>query len=241
MKAKLNFSPWFVYGVTVFLWVYTYFDKERRLLYGVHTYREYGIIESATVIFLFLAILLYLLCLKKAEPPWEKGWLLILAAGSFYFLGEEISWGYHFFHYHFSDSWRALNAQKEPNLHNLKGIWGIFFDKLPRQLLSIGTVIGGLLGAYAARRRSWPKNRTLRRLIPPSHTLFVAVSASLVSVPEKVGEHLLSEMPAWLKLGNASGELKECLLAFFILLYAYGLFCKFSPFYSKGKGGHRTF
>jgi len=28
---------------------------------------------------------------------WEKLWLLILATGAIYFLGEEISWGYHLF------------------------------------------------------------------------------------------------------------------------------------------------
>ncbi|OPY90344.1 MAG: hypothetical protein A4E72_00702 [Syntrophus sp. PtaU1.Bin208] len=233
MKEKRNFAPWFVYGVTLFFWVYTYLDKARSLSGGVHLYREYGLVENATNVMLLLAILLYLLCLKKAESLWEKGWLLILAAGAFYFLGEEISWGYHFFHYNVDDSWRALNDQKEPNLHNLKGIWEILFDKLPRQLLSIGTVIGGLLGAYAARRRSWPKNRALHRLIPSGHTLFVAVSANLVSVPERIGEHLLSEMPRWLKLGNDAGELKECFLALFILLYAHGLFRRFSSLQSR--------
>jgi hypothetical protein len=133
-----------------------------------------------------------------------------------------------------NEEWMALNDQKEPNLHNLKGIWEILFDKLPRQLLSIGVVIGGLLGLYADRRGSWPKERWLRRLIPSGDILFVAVAANVVSLPERIGEHLFAEMPKWLVLGNASGELKECLLALFILLYAYGLFRSFSP---SSKGG----
>lgn len=110
---------------------------------------------------------LFLVCLKKAECFWEKLWLLILAAGAVYFLGEEISWGYHLLGYDVNEEWMALNDQKEPNFHNLTGAWEIVFDKLPRQLLSVGVVLGGLLGAYADRRESWPNRPFLRRLIPP--------------------------------------------------------------------------
>ena len=43
-------------------------------------------------------------------------------------------------------------------------------------------------------------------------------------------------MPKSLVLVNASGELKECLLALFILLYAYRLFLRFSPSFKGRKG-----
>lgn len=139
---------------------------------GTGRYREHGLIENATNLLLLAAIILFLLCQKKAELLWEKLWLLILAAGAIYFLGEEISWGYHLFGFDVNEEWMALNDQKEPNLHNLRGIWEILFDKLPRQLLLIGAEIGGLLGVYADRRGAWPGNSSLRRLIPPGiHSL----------------------------------------------------------------------
>ncbi len=224
MRKRAYFPPWVVYGITLFLWVYTYFAHVRSITGGGGVYREYGLIENVTALMLLVAVILFLVCLKKTETPWEKGWLLILAVGAIYFLGEEISWGYHFFHYDIDADLVALNDQQEPNLHNLTGTFEILFDKVPRQLLSIGIVIGGVLGCVADRKLSWPKNASVRRLIPSGSTLFVAVVANIVSVPEKIAERVFSETPQWLMLGNDSGELKECLIAFFILLYAYGMY-----------------
>lgn len=227
MKKRIHFPVWLIYGITVFLWIYTYLEHVNSMADGGRVYREYGLIENVTALMLFAAIMLFLLCLKKTEWLVEKVWMLILTAGAIYFLGEEISWGYHFFHYNVDVNLAVLNDQQEPNLHNLTGIYEILFDKLPRQLLSICIVIGGLLGLIADRRDSWPQSASLRRMIPSGDTFFVAVVANVVSVPEKIGDHILSETPQWLMLGNASGELKECLLAFFILLYAYGVLSSF--------------
>lgn len=223
MKKRIHIPTWLVYGVPIVLLVHTYCEHIYSLSSGVRIYREYGLVENATAFMLFVAIILSLLCLKKAISLWEKVWLLIIAVGSFYFLGEEISWGYHFFHYDIGDQWIGLNDQKEPNLHNLTGTWEIIFDKLPRQLLSVGVIIGGLMGVFADRLDSLRKNRLLRRLTPSGDTLFVGVLANVVSVPEKILTYILAYPPKWLVLGNASGELKECLLALFIMLYPYGI------------------
>ncbi|MEN6321838.1 MAG: hypothetical protein ABFD82_24230, partial [Syntrophaceae bacterium] len=73
------------------------------------------------------------------------------------------------------------------------------------------------------RKESWPKNTSLRQLIPSGDTLFVAIIANFVSAPEKIVTHILTKAktPNWLLIGNDAGELKECLLALFIMLYAY--------------------
>jgi hypothetical protein len=226
MTKSIHSPAWLVYGVTVALWIYTYIDHMNSLSSGAPVNREYGLIENATAFFLFLAIIFFILCLKKSQSLGEKMWLLILIVGSVYFLGEEISWGYHYFHYDVSDTWMGVNDQGEPNLHNLKGPWEIIFKNLPRQLLSIGVIIGGLLGIIADRKASWPKNISLRLLIPSGDTLFVAIIANVVSAPEKIFTHILTKAktPHWLLLGNDAGELKECLLALFIMLYAYKIF-----------------
>jgi hypothetical protein len=226
MTKSIHSPAWLVYGVTVALWIYTYIDHMNSLSSGAPVNREYGLIENATAFFLFLAIIFFILCLKKSQSLGEKMWLLILIVGSVYFLGEEISWGYHFFHYDVGEKWSSVNEQKEPNLHNLGAIWGIIFKELPRQLVSIAVVIGGLLGVVADRTESWPKNTSLRQLIPSGDTLFVAIIANVVSAPEKIFTHILTkaQTPKWLLLGNDAGELKECLLALFIMLYAYKFF-----------------
>jgi len=167
VSKRIHFPLWFACGLPVLLWVYTYVEKINSVFNGPEVYREHGLVENATNLFLLAAIVLFLVCLKKAELLWEKLWLLILAAGAIYFLGEEISWGYHLLGYDVNEEWMALNDQKEPNFHNLTGAWELVFDKLPRQLLSVGVVLGGLLGVYADRRESWPNRPFLRRLIPP--------------------------------------------------------------------------
>ena len=238
MKKSIHIPAWLVYVIPVVLWIYTYLDHMNALSNGVQVNREYGLIENVTNIMLFVAIIFFLLCLKKAQSLWEKMWLLILAVGTFYFLGEEISWGYHFFHYDVGEKWIGMNEQKEPNLHNLGEIWGIIFKELPRQILSIGVVIGGLLGVFADRKKSWPKNTSLRQLIPSGDTLFVAIVANVVSAPEKIVTYILTKTktPNWLLLGNDAGELKECLLALFIILYAYKILRNYSYTFLKEKG-----
>ncbi len=81
----------------LFLWVCTYIDNMGLTPVGMQTYREFGLVENATALLLFVAIIFFLLCLKKAKPFWVRLRIVILAVGSIYFLGEEISWGYHFF------------------------------------------------------------------------------------------------------------------------------------------------
>ncbi len=227
MNGKNRFPVWLVYVLPVVLWGYVYAANGYFLLTNARVYREYGLIENLTALVLLVAIFYFLLCLRRAGALWEKGWFLVLSVGTVYFLGEEVSWGYHLFNFQPTEVWEEINDQGEPNLHNLTGVWEVLFDKLPRQLLSVGVVIGGLLGWRAHRCRGWPSSPSLRRLIPAGETLFIAVIGNLVSVPEKIADHLLSTTPGWLVLGNASGELKELFLALFIVLYAYVMWRKF--------------
>ncbi len=222
MKTDQTFPSWLVYGVPIVLWIYVYVEHVYGFL-SKNGYREYGLIENLTAIILFVSIVYFIFCLKKMHSFCGKAWILTLILGATYFLGEEISWGHHIFNYTISDQWASINDQKEPTLHNLKGVWEIFFDNIPRQLLSAGVLIGGLLGWWKNRKADWPPEKTLRQLIPEGNTLFITVIAYLTYAPEKILEHVLSKMPNWLVIGNDAGELQECLLAFFIMLYAYNI------------------
>lgn len=227
MKKINSFPLWLVYGVPIALWIYAYVEHGYCLWKQITINSEYGLIENVTALALLVSIMFFLMCLKYAEASWEKAWILILAVGSFYFLGEELSWGYHFIGYHVDDQLRAVNDHGETNLHNLKGAWAVIFSTIPRQLLSIGVVVGGLLGYWADRRDNWLKNRALRRMIPQGNTLFMAIAASLISVPQKIMEQVLREVPKIFELTEPR-ELKECFLALFIALYAYSIWKRFS-------------
>ena len=212
-----------VVGMPLLLWIYTYIENAVALYTELPVYREYRLIENMTVVILLVAVISLVFSFKQAALIREKIWLALLSAGAVYFLGEEISWGYHIIPHSTAPRVPGLNDQGEPNLHNLGGIWELVFDKLPRQCLSVGVIIGALLGIRAERWPGWPRSLRLRRLLPAGNTLYVAILASIVSVPEKILEHLMAAPPEWLILGNNAGELKECLLALFIAFYAYGL------------------
>ncbi len=221
--TRYRLPAWLAFGLPLALWIYTYIDHGFSLSSGLNVYREYRLIENLTVAFLLLAIIFLVLCFKQTMSRVEKIWIAVLCLGAIYFMGEEISWGYHFMSHPPVGPWEGINEQGEPNLHNLPGIYGTVFDRLPRQLLSIGVIVGGLLGLWVDRREEWPRTSLLRRLVPGGDTWLVAVLASLVAVPEKVLNNFLVRTPQIFVLGNDAGELKECLLALFIAFYAYGL------------------
>jgi len=183
---ETRIEPLIAYGVPIGLWVYVYVEKVFFLLTGIRVYREYGLIENLTVLALLVAVVYLALSWVRIKTLWPIAWLTLLLVGAIYFAGEEISWGYHFFDYPLADHWARINDQGEPNLHNLTGEFEILFDKLPRQLLSIGVVAGGLLGWWADRKGGLEHIGVWRRMIPPGNTLLMAVIANLVSVPEKI-------------------------------------------------------
>lgn len=226
MKENYKFSPWLVYGVPIALWIYAYLEHGYCIWTGTTINSEYGLIENVTVLALIIAFIYFLFCLKNAKESWAKAWIVILALGTFYFFGEEISWGQHFLGYYTNDQWKAMNDHGETNLHNLTGLAGVIFNTIPRQILSIGVIIGGFLG-YWAEKNDWPENTSLRRVIPRGNTLFMAITASLISVPQKIMEQVLPEVPKIFELTEPR-ELKESFLAIFIALYAYSIWQRYS-------------
>jgi len=107
--------------------------------------RESGIIENTTVLFLVIAIGYCVASLSRlnrpALPGFLKAWLFILILGAAYFALEEISYGQHLFGWGTAETWKELNDQDETNLHNVHSL----FDQVPRALLSLGILIGGVL------------------------------------------------------------------------------------------------
>jgi len=78
---------------------------------------------------------------RPALPGFLKAWLFILILGAAYFALEEISYGQHLFGWGTAETWKELNDQDETNLHNVHSL----FDQVPRALLSLGILIGGVL------------------------------------------------------------------------------------------------
>lgn len=186
----------------------------RHVLFG-----ESGLVEWLTVVFLAVAIF-YTLAALRARPRagWFTAYLAVFALGAVYFAGEELSWGQHVFGWSTPEGWADFNDQGETNLHNS---WPLF-DQAPRLALSLAALIGGIGVPLYRRRRGIapPPPGCWAGLWPTMVCLPVAALALGVSVFDDIVE-TLGIAPRWLDV--SAGELKECLLALFIMIYIASL------------------
>ncbi|MCA1963086.1 MAG: hypothetical protein LDL31_03965 [Prosthecobacter sp.] len=180
--------------------------------------REQGLLENLTALLLLAALVLFLRSFSASRGTglWRI-WLLGLACGAFFFLGEEVSWGQHYFGWQTPEPLRSLNRQGEVNLHNLRGIAGELLGHGCSAALSLAVALGGLGGLLARLPGARLQHFFAPWLLPPLGCAPVAALSVLVRLPR-----LMVEDPGTLPLfyGQAMGELKECLQALFILLYA---------------------
>ena len=199
--------------------------------------KESGAVENITAVILALALLLTisiffqyrtktkLLILDSNTVLLFRGftlsWLVVYALGCVYFLGEEISWGQHLFDWSTPDAWLAVNDQQETNLHNTSAL----LDQVPRFLLTLGIVIGGLIYPLSVRNQQSSESdlSSLFSLIMPSvHCVTAASTVLLITVHDKIYSLLQIDMPAFLQIND--GEVKESLIAMFILVYIYDFY-----------------
>ncbi len=203
--------------VPVFVAVMPYIARFISLDTDRYMYTELGIIENITVVALLVAIIACFLFLKASTDfKFLKIWMIIFLLGSIYYAGEEISWGQHYFGWGTPESWQSVNDQQETNLHNTAAI----FDQIPRTLLSIAALIGGvLIPIYRRFKKHIPdKNSFFDWLFPTYVCIPAALLSLLVSWHEKLYKLLDINIPVVLDI--RAGETKECLLALFMMVYA---------------------
>jgi len=99
---------------------------------------ENGFVENLQCLFLILSIFF----LIKARFIYKEiklinFFLIIQIIGLTYYLGEEISWGQHFFNWSSPEWFISNNNQNETNIHNISNI----FDQLPRSLVLLWCAI----------------------------------------------------------------------------------------------------
>ena len=218
MNKDINKLVWLVLPIAVAAMTYV-----ARLI-GPHTdrvmYRETGLIENLTVIFLLVAIVATVLFLisNRTRHQLLNVWMGIFLLGAIYYAGEEISWGQHLFGWGTPEQWTEVNDQHETNLHNTHAI----FDQIPRTLLLLGAFIGGaLIPLYRRFKHHVHDENSLFDWILPT---FVCVPAGLLTVLvswQKIFEISGGEIPVALDI--RAGETKECMLALFLMMYALSI------------------
>lgn len=109
--------------------------------YMADLHSETGPHEYLQALILCPAIFLALRLISLAPSLPLKAWGALALAGSVYVLGEELSWGQHWFEWATPEYWKVLNDQEETNLHNTSS----WLDQKPRLALEVGVIVCGLL------------------------------------------------------------------------------------------------
>ena len=216
---------WLKWGLPAAIFLYPAALIIPTLNWEAHFYREYGLIETLSNLFLLIALVLAVRAARATINPLQRVWAILFALGCFVFLGEEISWGQHYMKWVPPESWAEMNRQHETNLHNIKGWPEFIFGKLARNGLSIGMIVGSLVAPWWLRRNPQfchPGSINFW-LWPSAQSAVVAVLAVVSNIPKRLMKNFGVEIP-WNYYGPNDGELKECLFALFILLYAFVLF-----------------
>ncbi|MGH8529634.1 MAG: hypothetical protein ACRETN_07310 [Nevskiales bacterium] len=195
---------------------------------GRHTYArvfgggELGNNELWTMTILVLAVIvgLHTLNLVRRAGDWRlTAWLLLGSLGCIYFAGEEASWGQHLIGWDSSAGWQRFNDQGETNLHNSEEL-GFLLDQLPRNLLTVGMLVGGVFAPLYRRFRGMELNPAHIHfwIWPTAICLPVGLLAGVISWPESIYEAITGvDHPE--RFDISSGELKEWLIGYFLLLY----------------------
>ena len=183
---------------------------------------ELGIVENLTVLLLFLAMLVTLRVLYRYGGDLQgiaRLFLWFYSLGCLYFLGEEASWGQHWFGWETGEYFRAINDQQETNLHNTSKL----LDRIPKGIVSLGIFVGGIaIPLYLHRKRlKIDVEQPFWWLFPTWVCLPAALFASAATWPSKIEKHTGLSF-----YFDQAQETKELYIAFFFLLFALSLWLR---------------
>jgi hypothetical protein len=112
------------------------------ILEGTGPLTESGLLEQSQNLFLLSSMLLAIEVFFRSDTNPLRIWIALIALGSLYLLGEETSWGQHYFGWDTGGVFARINDQNETNIHNTPGGW---FDQKPRAILVLGMILGAIV------------------------------------------------------------------------------------------------
>ncbi len=187
---------------------------------------ERGPVEILQVLFLTGALVVGLRVSKLAlmqNVPYLLGWISLMVLGTVYTLGEEASWGQHFFLWETPDTFSRLNDQNESNLHNISS----WFDQKPRLILEIGIIVGGIIYPIWRQLKKTPpfSPKTLAYWIwPPVICAPSAICVVLARIFDSLSERGFQYTPGINGIQHA--EEQELFMYLFVFTYAVVLLWK---------------
>ena len=226
-KRPPRVSPWiWLWGGPAIVFAQMALLGESDSEYRTWMRGELGLVENLTVLFLVGALACTLAAYRHRQAVHSRlfgPFLLVMALGLFFFAGEEASWGQHWLGFTPPEEIAARNDQGEFNLHN-DPLFEKFLDQLPRFLLSVGALAGGIAAIVRHSRgleRDLADPRPWGWAWPTIECLPAAILALTVTLPKKAFGAIERPLPHLLDF--SPGETKEYCLALFLLVYFWSL------------------
>lgn len=184
---------------------------------------ELGIVENGTVLLLLPAFLFGVVAIfltRGMDSPLLTGWVILNTLGCFYFMGEEASWGQHWFGWA-ADGIFADHPRGETNIHNTNH----WFDQKPKVIVELWTIVGGIIVPIIAWLKGSTNKGSTTTLWYWIWPTFVCLPTALIGVIikniERTRQAMETTFPAPFDIRFS--EPQEYYFGLFFCLYMYSL------------------
>jgi len=188
MKKKINLikgSIYFFFILILFIFFVGYKCKYLKPSYCQINFfenilYENGFVENLQILFLIISIYFLIISFKKLNlKKIIKIFLTIKILALIYYLGEEISWGQHFFKWVSPEFFLKNNNQGETNLHNISNL----LDQLPRTLVILWCGLIPII-FYFIKKNFSLNYETKLIFIPTDQLLKISIFFLLIFLPD---------------------------------------------------------